>query len=909
VGIDLGTTNSAISYIDTNHGQNAKIKRFKIPQLIRKGELGSVSVLPSFLYIPGEYELTSDEISQPWEKANDNFAGVFARDYGSKVPSRLISSAKSWLCHDKTDRNAKLLPWGAKTGVKKLSPVEATAEYLLHIRKTWNLDKKQDDNLYLENQFLTITIPASFDEVARELTLKACEMAGLSNVILLEEPLAAFYSWLTEREKNWDNNVSEKELILVCDVGGGTTDFTLIALRDIDGSPRFDRIAVGNHLILGGDNIDLAMARLAESKIKSKKNIMSGDRWKTLCHLVRAAKEKLLEGLSESERITITGKGSKLIGDTISTRLDKTEVENIIINGFFRPVAMNDLEIDKNLKKGITEFGLPYESDPVITRHLGRFLMDHQDDVKKILGKDLPIPDHVLFNGGSLKPEIVQNAVINSIAAMFKLDQNSIPNILENPCPDTAVSIGAAYYGKVKLGLGVKVGSGSPRSYYLGIETKEGKKGALCLIERGLAEGSKIVLPEEYSFMVKTNQPVSFELFSSSFRANDKCGDFINHIDDSFSKLPPLQTMIKFGKLNEEKEITIDLNANFTEAGTLSIWCESKESQHRWDLSFDLRSISNINHKMRINSMETFDEKLIHNCSELLSHAFSNNDKEVISIVKKISKTIEIQKNRWPLMFIRKLSDILLENKIWRKKSPVHEARWLNLSGFCLRPGTGAPLDEERMKKVWEIYKEGLSFPNEIQNKNEWWIFLRRVGAGLKPGYQRQIAQDLSSILKQNKISEKEKAELWMMIGNFENLHSNDKVRFGNILKNSLNPNKFESKMILSLGRIGARELLYGNIEKVVPKETIAKWIPFFMTKKWSTSKEVLYAISQMGRLTGDRTRDIDEDLKKEAIEFLESNGDQNGAELLKKVVQIKSDEEKQIFGEALPAGIILHHK
>ncbi|PIE75072.1 MAG: molecular chaperone DnaK [Deltaproteobacteria bacterium] len=910
IGIDLGTTNSAVSYINVIEGKDARIKRFLIPQLTRKGEFAKNEVLPSFLYIPGEYELLKEDIKHPWDKRSDDFAGVFARDYGGKVPARLVASAKSWLCHDKVDRNSKILPWGADKGVSQKSPVDVTAKYLSHIKNAWNLDKKQDDSRFFENQFITITIPASFDEAARELTLEASKKAGFKNVILLEEPLAAFYSWLMKREKDWNKYIDTKELVLVCDVGGGTTDFTLIALREVDNIPRFDRIAVGRHLILGGDNIDLAIARLAESKVKSGKSILSGDKWKTLCHLARNAKEKILEGEKDKERITIAGKGSRLIQNTFSVDLEKSEVENIVLNGFFPKIESNDFSKEKSIKKGISEFGLQYESEPAITFHLIDFLVKNKDNVKKYTNKEQPVPDYILFNGGSLKPEIIKKSIKESIVSFFNKNSDEI-KILENPLPDTAVSLGAAYYGRVKQGFGVRVGSGSPRSYYLGIDTSKGKKGLICLVERGLEEGSLIKLPDKYSFSVKTNVPVSFDLYSSSFRSNDNCGDFIEEIDDSFTKLPPLNTMVTYGKKNEALDIDIDFKAAYTETGSLSIWCDSKITPHKWDLSFNLRAPDSLKNQVSgsISSDEIIEESLVNEAIELLSNSFTSEGEKVKSVVKEISRLIGKSKNKWPVHFIRKMADFLIEHSDFRTKSSIYEARWLNLVGFCMRPGIGDAMDSIRIKKLWPEYSKGLYFEKDIQNRNEWWIFLRRIAAGLKAGYQRQISQDLSSMLKRKKVLNQEKSELWMAIGNFEYLHSNDKKRFSNFLKQELKPSKFEPKMVLALGRIGAREPLYGDIDKVLDSDSASKLLDFLLTDKWGPSKEARYAVSQTGRLTGDRIRDIDDKKRKEAVNFLEKYEDFENSRFLKEIIEVETSEEKDRFGDSLPSGIILHHK
>ncbi|MFO7913989.1 MAG: Hsp70 family protein, partial [Desulfotignum sp.] len=415
IGIDLGTTNCAVSYVDVaglkeamagSSGRNRPdsvdksqwIKVFQVPQLTGLGEFSKMQVLPSFLYIPGEYDISKEGLGHPWKKRQDLFAGTFARDHGAKIPSRLVSSAKSWLCHGGADRRAKILPWGS-SGVEKISPVDATAEYLLHMRSAWNHFVKDEDK-FMENQFVVITVPASFNEEARDLTMAAIEKAGLSRAVtLLEEPLAAFYSWLILHEADWDQTVGENDLILVCDVGGGTTDFSLISLKAGDsGSPRFERLAVGDHLILGGDNIDLSLARIVEAGFKSDTSL-TPDKWKTLSHQCRQAKEQILENREKSVRITIKGEGRSLISGTLAADLTRGEVENVLRSRFYPDVDSADIK-ETEAEREVADFGLPFEKDPAVTRHIIRFLEKHRDNVKQVLGKEAPVPDFILFNGG-----------------------------------------------------------------------------------------------------------------------------------------------------------------------------------------------------------------------------------------------------------------------------------------------------------------------------------------------------------------------------------------------------------------------------------------------------------------------------------------------------------------------------
>ncbi len=950
IGIDLGTTNSAVSYVDLEdfaennqgnskkaHGKNknrkAFIKVFNIPQLTGSGEFSRLPVLPSFLYIPGAYDISGRALQHPWKKQNDRFVGAFARDHGSKIPSRLVSSAKSWLCHAKADRQAKILPWGA-SGIDKVSPVAATAEYLHHIKRAWNYSVK-DEDLFLENQFVIITVPASFDETARELTLLAAKDAGFgTDITLLEEPLAAFYSWLVVHEDDWQDYVKPEDLILVCDVGGGTSDFTLITLKESEGSPRFERLAVGDHLILGGDNIDLALSHHIESKFRKKHNL-TPDRWKTLCHKCRQAKEKILGSGETTIRITLKGEGKSLISGTLSADLNKDDIERILCEGFFPDVKPNE-NFEKKAGKAMAEFGLPYEQEPAITKHIVWFLKQHEDDVKSALGKK-PVPDLILFNGGSLKPDILRQRIRTAIGRWFGLNDAEYPGMLENPDPDLSVALGAAYYGLVKQGTGVKVGSGSARSYYLGIASYENnndaerKNKAVCIVERGLDEGSLINFPD-MEFEVLANQPVSFDIFSSSFRSGDKTGDIID-IDESLTPMAPVRTIIKFGKRGEKKRIPVRIEPQYTEMGTLALWCCSSVTNHKWKLQFQLRD--NIpDMAKQISETIVFDDSVIDEVCELIEDAFSDDaDSGLVSgIVKRIEGKVGKKKLSWPLSLLRTMADklIVISNK--RKLSAEHEARWLNITGFCMRPGFGDAFDEERMRKLWKIYLTGLEFPKAKQNTSEWWIFCRRIAAGLKAGQQRQFFQDVSAFILPNKSTKKrlkanlnEITEIWMAVSNMERLLIKDKIILGRALQIRLKSGKKNpAQLFRAFSRIGARELLYGSVDRVVPPNEVSIWIRtliknhFPETKTISSFKSseikfsdaVIAAIAGMARKTGDRTRDIDEDMRGFILDFFHRvSAKKEYIKMVKETSAIELKEEQILFGEGLPPGIVLKAK
>jgi molecular chaperone DnaK (HSP70) len=915
IGIDLGTTNCAVSYVDLQEKRSAakRIRIFKIPQMTGPGEVNRLSVLPSFLYIPGEFDISREAIVELWEGAESNFSGAFARDHGARVPARLVSSAKSWLCHAKVDRQARILPWGADKEVPKVSPVMATAAYLKHIRMAWNHSWGPDDSLHLENQLIVATVPASFDEVARELTLEAAKLGGLNNVILLEEPLAAFYSWLMRHEKDWKDYVQTGELILVCDVGGGTTDFTLIILREAEGSPRFERIAVGDHLILGGDNIDLALARRVESGLTGPRRSMSTNRWKALCHQCRQAKESILGGSAETFKVTLMGEGSRLIAGTLSAELGKDEIAETILEGFF-PIVEADIAHNTAGRKGITEFGLPYEQEPAITRHLGRFLEQHRDDIFQTLQRQTSAPDLILYNGGSLRPAKIQQRIRAALQHWYRETDSKRPRVLENPDPDLAVALGAAYYGLVKVGEGVRVGSGSPRAYYLGIARTDAvvpdpqTREAICVVERGLEEGSAIGLKDN-SFEVLTNQPVSFDLYSSSYRSGDRHGDVIR-IDDSFSMLPPLQTVIQYGKKGVRKTIPVKIEAQYTELGTLALWCRSRISDHRWKLQFQLRDTPV---PEGVADAQILEASVTEDVLSYVRDILSGNDKQQVEkLAKAIEGIVDMPRNDWPLGFIRSLADGLLALLQVRKKGPIFESIWLNLLGFCLRPGIGESFDQQRMRQLWRLYPGGAAFARHPRVRLEWWIMWRRVAAGLTPGQQRQFFQDVSVFLlgkkgEIKKVTPQEHLEIWMAVANMEKLYQKEKTELGRKLLAVTSAKKLKTQHLWALSRLGARELLYGPADRVIPPSEVSKWVDQLISYSWSNPNTAGRTVSQLARKTGDRSRDLDENVQADILDWMAQNDmPQDRKRRVREIVPLAYQDQSAIFGESLPQGIVL---
>ncbi|MBC2713314.1 MAG: hsp70 family protein [Desulfosarcina sp.] len=893
------------------------ITKFPVPQLTGPGEFAPLSVLPSFLYTPGKFDIADQDMAAPWtidQRSRDdrNFVGAFARDHGAKVPARLVSSAKSWLCNKSVDTRARILPWGAGDEVFKVSPVHAAAAYLKHIRKAWNVAMGEDEERYLEYQMVVVTIPASFDEVARDLTLEAARMAGLPDVILLEEPLAAFYSWLIRHEQDWPDYVAPNQLILVCDVGGGTTDFTLISLREVNGSPRFERIAVGDHLILGGDNMDFAIARSVARRLGKSPAAMGKDAWKTLCHQCRQVKEKILDRITDSGRVTLVGAGSSLIAGTMTAQINRQEIETIVLEQFF-PLSGSCAETEPS--DGNASWGLPYEADTAITGHLGGFLDRHQTDVKAAIGACIPCPDLILFNGGALKSQVVQDRIQKAVRYRFSRDRGTGPICLENREMDLAVSLGASYYGMVKAGIGVRVGSGSPRSFYIGVATiaaqdTGGEKQAVCLVERGLEEGSPIMLPDR-AFKVLANQPVTIDLFSSSFRSGDRSGDLVD-VDETLTALPSLNTVIQFGDKGVRSEIPVRLEAAYTEVGTLEIWCQSLTTPHRWQLRFQLRGTDTPD---EVAEGEIFEASLVEQAKKVVQSAFaSGRDKSRLPhLMSDIADTLGCPRDRWPLSLLRDLADTLLDGMAAKNVSAEDESRWMNLLGFCLRPGMGEGFDPHRVKKLWKIYKKGPSHANAPQVRSEWWIMWRRVAAGLNPGQQRQFFQDLSPSLvlkKGSRIPRQEFTEIWMAMANMEHLNVKDKITLGRQLISQFKAKKPQPQLLWALSRIGARDLLYGSIDRVPPPAEVAGWVETILSLTWKNPKPVVEMLSQLCRRTGDPLRDIAPETCGKAAQWIAAAGD--FSEQMTRITRQSPRQQKEqnaIFGEALPAGLILEDR
>jgi molecular chaperone DnaK (HSP70) len=543
-------------------------------------------LLPSFIFVPTEHDATSGALDLPWAQAVTQVVGEFARERGAEVPQRLISSAKSWLCHARVDRNQAILPWDAPAEVAKCSPVAASAAILNHIRMAWNFTMARDDaSLALEQQEIYLTVPASFDAVARELTVKAAEMALLPAVTLLEEPQAAFYAWIEASQDRWRESVSPGDLVLVCDLGGGTSDFSLIRVSESSGELALERIAVGNHLLVGGDNMDLALAYTLAGSMAEKGVRLDAWQMRSLWHHCRSAKEKLLaETGTDSVPISILGRGSRLIGGTLKTDLNRDTVTRVILDGFF-PVCEPTSRPAAVQRTGIQETGLVYESDPAVTRHLAQFL-SRQDD------RPQELPTAVLFNGGVMKTALLRRRILDVLASWQHGAESSAVRELQGRDLDLAVARGAAYYGLARRGRGIRIRSGLNKSYYIGVAAAlPAVPGmptpikALCVANFGMEEGSQTDLTgREFNLVV--GEPVKFDFLGSVVRTADSPGEMVEDWEGEIEPITTIETTLD-GAAGDVIPVMIEVK--LTEIGTLELWCVSRPDGRRWKLEFNVR--------------------------------------------------------------------------------------------------------------------------------------------------------------------------------------------------------------------------------------------------------------------------------------------------------------------------------
>ncbi len=602
VGIDLGTTNSVVSYLELSQcdGEHAPLHVLPIPQLTSPGLVGEKYQLPSFVYQAHESELAEGDIALPWDDAPEAVVGEIARQLGSKTPIRLVSSAKSWLCHSGVDCRSDILPVQSPEEVPRISPFQASVDYLRHMRDAWN-DQFPDDPL--SDQELVITVPASFDPAARELTVEAAHSLGLRQAILLEEPQSALYSWIQASEGGWRKQAKPGDVIMVVDVGGGTTDLSLIAVTEDGGNLVLNRIAIGDHILLGGDNMDLALAYVLKMKMEKEGKRLEPWQIQALMHGCRDAKETLLSDPEAGEvAVVVPSRGSSLIGGTLRTALTRDEVSRTLVEGFFPKVKASDRPAAQT-RSGLTTLGLPYAKDARITCHVAAFLARQVNATEELAGFNPPPdatfihPTALLLNGGVFKSDSLAHRLLEVLNNWLVGEGAPEARLLAGADLDLAVARGAAYYGYVRQGKGVRIRGGTAAAYYVGVESAmpavpgfPPPLEALCIAPFGMEEGTGVELPHD-EFGLVVGEPVRFRFFGSNVRRDDVVGTRLDYWDeDELRELNEIEVHLSSENRRPGEVVPVHLAAKVTEVGTLQLEAVATGNGERWKVEFDVRA-------------------------------------------------------------------------------------------------------------------------------------------------------------------------------------------------------------------------------------------------------------------------------------------------------------------------------
>ncbi|MBF5002841.1 Hsp70 family protein [Diaphorobacter caeni] len=930
VGIDLGTSNTvaaSVSLTDAGVG----IELLQIPQRTAPDEISAQPLLPSVRYHGAVGELGEAAWQKPWPTMDASAAtpavvGRWARDLGAAVPSRLVASAKSWLSHTGVDRSAAILPWGAAEDVHKISPVTASASYLAHVKAAW--DAAHPD-APLARQIVVLTVPASFDEGARALTLEAARLAGLPQVRLLEEPKAAFHDWLVLQGEQLKAQLKDSRLVLVVDVGGGTTDLTLIRVEpspDADAQPALNRIAVGEHLMLGGDNMDLALAhRLEPQFFAPGEQRLPATRFAQLVQRCRIAKIQLLaEQAPATVTVTLLGSGSRLMAQTRSAVLTREDVRSWIVEGFLPLAAIGDAPAKR--QGALRGFGLPYPADAAISRHLAQFLSQHAAG---------ELPDTVLLNGGVFHA----HALVERLTAQLQQWRGSAVRVLHNPHPDWAVARGAAAYGltldeaqaarahhQQPVAALPRIGGGAARSYWLVLRGQPGAAAqGLCLLPRGTQEGTRITLTGR-RFALKLGQAVRFELVSNSLSDQPfQAGQLITLHGEGWLRLPPLATVLHASDTAAKRtSVEVQLQACMTEVGTLEVRCISAdnadEGAEPWLLPFDLRAQTGDDALDDENSA-TKSGSLLSAAIEQIDRIFGTQAKEVTAKeVRQLRQAIEKvlgPRESWCVAALRALFDALLARTRRRRRSAEHERVWLNLAGWCLRPGVGAELDDWRIAQIWQLYDQGIAYGKESANWTEWWVFWRRVAAGLNEAQQMQVLEDVAGQMQKavqqttqrsaGKSTHGSYEDMLRLFAAMEAVPWQYRQEMGQWMLSRLKRADETPQTWWAIGRIAARQPVAANAHLTMPPGPASEFLDATLAQDWRRNETAMFAAVQIARMTGDRARDMSDAQRAAVLDKLRTSGaPERWMELVRSVQEMDAEDRKRSFGDSLPPGLSL---
>ncbi|RCW70222.1 Hsp70 family protein [Pseudorhodoferax soli] len=896
IGIDLGTTHTVLAFAPV--GADG-IQVFPVPQSIAAGEVAPRPLLPSLRFHAAAGAVAAADLPLPWPSDEPAILGAFARELGQQTPGRLVASAKSWLSHPAVDRTAAILPWGAPDEVLKVSPLEASASYLRHLRQAWD---QAHPEAPLAEQPTVLTVPASFDDGARQLTLQAAALAGLGAVHLIEEPQAAFYDWVHAHRDDLAQQLAGTRRLLVVDVGGGTTDLTLIDVTlDAQGQPQLARTGVGDHLVLGGDNMDLALARWIEPRLSggTPDARLSAIQLAQLTQRCRSAKERLLAADGPAETtVTLQGSGSRLIGGARSATLTRADVDRLLVEGFFPQVAADAQP--QRARGALVEFGLPYASDAAITRHIAAFLQRQGG----------ALPDTVLLNGGVFHAQVLRERLLATLRSWQAAGATPV-HLLDAPQLDAAVARGAVAYAMARAGNAPRIRSGAARAYYLALEDGQG----VCVLPHGTPEG-EVVRLQAQRFSLRLGRPVRFNLATSAVDLRHSAGDLVA-LQGDLQRLPPIATVLQ-PRAGAAGEVQVLLEAQITEVGTLEMHCVAADApRQRWQLQFQLRSEA----AMQDADAPVAAHPRLPEALSAIARAYGDKKQGVdAKEVRQLRATLERllgERGTWHGALLRTLFGALLQGAKRRRRSLQHERSWFNLVGFTLRPGYGDPLDGWRMEQMWELFGPGIAHSHDSQQWSEWWLLWRRIAGGLDAEQQQMVYEVIAYYLQPpggNDIARPDGPpmqaldELLRMAASFERIDTAQKTQFGGWVLQRLAQGA-TAELWWALGRLGARQPLYASLHHVLPPATAQAWLERIeaIAPDWPRDEAAAFAVAQIAQATGDRARDLPEALRLQIANRLQAaHAAPSWAAMVREPTALDEADQRRVFGEALPPGLVL---
>jgi len=928
IGIDLGTTNCALAYVDLRSRQ-ARPAVLPVPQLNTLNTLVKSPLLPSCYYFPTGAESAQshlDPFGSDDEGTSNFIIGAFARDQMNALPGRVIHSAKSWLAHAGIDREAKILPFGSEEipPSQQLSPVEASAAYLAYLGEAWDRAFAPHDAANeFARQRVIVTVPASFDEGAQELTRKAAALAGYpARMRLLEEPQAAFYAWIEAASRENGNSPSaafldalpdlaqQAHTVLVCDVGGGTSDFSLFRIAPIHSAedlPDIERIAASEHLLLGGDNIDLALAHMLERQLKPDgEERLSRRQWNHLVPQARLLKERILQAdgaADESFHVSIPGEGTRLFQSAMSTTVSRESVRRIVLDGFF-PLSAAD-ELPRTRQSGLREIGLPYAADTAVSRHLAAFVGGRRVDA-------------VLFAGGTLQPPFLQERLVALIAHW----QGRPPVLLSLQDMSLGIALGAAHFGAVLSSARERIRGGYARSVYLELHRERADKAPdlVCVLPQGFDEGGRLTLASP-AFSLLVNRPVRFTAYTSNRRTEDRAGDIVALSEGAFHPLPPLHTALALDddafnpRKATQQSITVQLEAELTELGVLELALVNAERHKRWRLDFNLRKPllagefsaesqgEEVGAAPQALTAATQRIALFYGKKQSLDE--KDNPKQ---LVKDLERIFSRERSRWSVPLLRALWPELYPGITRRNRSLAHENTWLYLAGFVLRPGYGSELDPWRMMQLWECYELGIAHKKEKSAQSNWWMMWRRTAGGLPAEQQEQLLRDA---LPQIKKAPAEFVEGTRLLGTLERIPVDRKQELADLLFNLVLKGKAANQphVFWTLARLLSRIPLYTASDAVIPAANVEDWFARVEPLDWKKlNLQPLNAVfSAACRVTDTRALDIHDALRSRVIDKLKRTGaNDEQVRVVAQYCEVSATDRNYLFGEELPVGLRL---